>query len=88
MPYYLKPNLLLQAVADETVILDPESGSYYTLDDIGTRMIELLQETGSLDATVELMAKEYDATAATVQADLTELLEKMTQQGLTTSRQS
>ena len=88
MSYHLKPNLLLQAVADETVILDPDSGNYYTLDDVGTRMIELLQETGSLDATVELMAKEYDATAATVQADLTELLEKMAQQGLVMSRKS
>ena len=84
MPYRLKENLLLQAVANETVILDPDSGSYFTLDDVGTRMIELLQETGSLDAVVEQMQIEYDTSPATIRADLTELLEKMAEQGLTT----
>ena len=82
MNYILKENLLLQAVADETVILDPVSGNYYTLDVIGTRMIELLRDTDSLESTVDGIVAEYETSAANVRSDLTELLESMAEHGL------
>ncbi len=82
MSYEIKPHLLLQAVADETVILDPVTGNYYTLDDVGTRMVELLQENKAIDAVVERMVNEYESSAATVRNDLVELLEAMAELGL------
>ncbi len=82
MPYRLKENLLLQAVANETVILDPDSGSYFTLDDVGTRMIELLRESGSIEQTVKEMVKEYDASPDTIRGDLQTLLQGMSDAGL------
>jgi hypothetical protein len=82
MPYTIKTNLLLQAVADETVILDPITGNYYTLDAVGTRMVELLQETGSIDAVVAGVVAEYESVDTIVRSDLQELLEAMAEHGL------
>ncbi|MBA1331899.1 hypothetical protein QQ73_12455 [Candidatus Endoriftia persephone str. Guaymas] len=80
--YKIPENLLLQAVADEAVILDPVSGNYFTLDAVGTRMIELLRESGSVTTTVERMVEEYDVTTETVHGDLLKLLDEMEQNGL------
>ena len=42
--YQLKPDLLLQKVADEMVLLEPESGEYFTLNSVGADMLELMQQ--------------------------------------------
>ncbi len=81
LPYRLKPHLLLQRVAGETVILDPESGRYYTLDEVATRMIELFTSV-SLEETLSAMVEEYDTDIDTVRSDLEALLESMAGQGL------
>ena len=82
MTYRLKPDLLLQSVADEAVILDPASGRYYTLDDVGSRMIALLQEHGSIDPVVERIVREYRVEPDRARSDLQELLEQMAGEGL------
>ncbi len=82
MPYNIPERLLLQSVADEKVILDPDSGNYYTLDAIGSRMIDLFRESGSLEQTVERIVIEYQVQAETAHDDLIELLDHMAQHGL------
>ncbi|MBK9470002.1 MAG: PqqD family protein [Gammaproteobacteria bacterium] len=82
MPYHVPDRLLLQAVADEKVILDPDSGTYYTLDAVGSRMIDLLRETGSLEQAVAGIVEEYEVDELTALDHLTELLEQMAQHGL------
>jgi hypothetical protein len=83
MPYKIKTNLRLQAVADETVILDPETGNYYTLDRVGTRMVELLRDTQSFDEVVAGIVAEYESCdIIIVRHDLLELLEAMSEHGL------
>ena len=81
LPYRLKPHLLLQRVADETVVLDPDSGRYYTLDEVATRMIELFTSV-SLEEALATMVEEYDTDVDTVRADLEALLESMAGEGL------
>ncbi len=82
MEYRLKPGLLLQAVGDETVILDPESGNYFTLDEVGSRMIALYRECAQMETTVSRLLREYETDAATLRHDLEALLEEMERQGL------
>ncbi|MCB1841972.1 MAG: PqqD family protein [Halioglobus sp.] len=82
MPYHIPERLLLQSVADEKVILDPESGNYYTLDAVGSRMLDLLRSTNSIEQTVARVVAEFDVSAETAGEDLMELLEQMVQHGL------
>jgi hypothetical protein len=82
MSYTIPQRLLLQSVADEKVILDPDSGNYYTLDAIGARMIDLFRDSGSLEQTVARIVIEYEVQAETAHSDLIALLDQMVQQGL------
>lgn len=82
MPYIIPDRLLLQAVSDEKVILDPDSGNYYTLDVVGAKMIDLLCESGSIEKTISGIVAEYAVSEESAHTDLIELLEKMTEHGL------
>ena len=82
MRYDIPDRLLLQSVADEKVILDPDSGNYYTLDAVGSRMIDLLRESGSIEKTISGVVLEYAVSPQEAETDLIELLDKMAQHGL------
>ncbi|MEP4891556.1 MAG: PqqD family protein [Aliiglaciecola sp.] len=80
--YKLSDKALFQKVVDETVILDSISGQYYTLDPIGTEMIEALNTGKSVAQVVALIEENYDTTVDNIQADLSELIGKMSDKGL------
>lgn len=80
--FKLSDNALFQKVVDETVILDSVTGQYYTLDPIGTEMVEALNAGKTVSQVVALIEQDYDANAKNIQADLTELIDKMTGKGL------
>lgn len=66
----------------ETVILNLESGIYFGLDDIGTRMWTLLREHQRLHTVLDLMLAEYDVPEATLQAHLLRLAGELSTHGL------
>lgn len=74
--------VLLQHVADETVLLHLESGVYYGLEPVGTRMLDLSCELPDADAIVAELLAEYDATAEVLRRDLEGLLVDLADKGL------
>lgn len=80
--YQLAENVLFQKVAEETVILEPETGEYYTLNAIGTCMVEQLQQGYSKADVIKFVLKKYQATEAEVTQDIEELLAQMLKQKL------
>lgn len=82
MKYRIPETTLLQDVADEMVLLNPESGEYYTLDAVGARMITLLRDLDDEATVVEALVTEYEVDEARVTKDLRALLEQMAGQGL------
>ena len=80
--YQLAENVLFQRVADETVILEPETGEYYTLNAIGTFMVEQFQQKNTIEAVIALVLENYQAEEAEVTQDIEELLTNMLKQGL------
>ena len=80
--YRLNDKVLFQKVADETVILDPDSGQYFTLDTIGTAMLEKLQEGAKVGEVVTQIMASYDVQQAQLLDDLTELINTMQQKEL------
>ena len=69
--------LLAQRAADTVVLLDPESGEYYALGDIGARLWELCDGTRDLAAMVQILCAEYDGTPSVVEADVLEFFEDL-----------
>jgi hypothetical protein len=66
----------------ETVILNLESGTYFGLDPIGTRIWQLCQERGSLRSVLAAMLEEFDASADVIQSDILALVDELSAQGL------
>jgi coenzyme PQQ biosynthesis protein PqqD len=62
---------------DAVILLDPDSGHYYTLDDVGGRIWELCDGSRSVDEIADLLAAEYDAPAERIRADVIELLSEL-----------
>ncbi len=80
--YQLAENVLFQKVSEETVILEPETGQYYTLDEIGTFMVENIQQGKTITAVVTCVLENYQADEQEVSQDLNELIADMLKQGL------
>lgn len=61
----------------EAIILNLESGTYFGLDSVGTRIWLLLQEDGSLRRTFEILRQEYDVEQERLKADILRLVEEL-----------
>lgn len=66
----------------EAVILHLDSGTYFGLDGIGTRVWRSLEAHAPLDAVVEAVVDEYDVDRARARADITRLVGELVSRGL------
>ena len=75
---------LSQEVNGETVILDLNSESYFGLDEVGTRIWQLLNEHGDVEKTFHTMLNEFDVEAEQLELDLDQLINNLKEAGLVT----
>lgn len=80
----LSSDILFSEVDNETVLLNMRDGLYCGLDDIGTRIWQLLSEHGDVALTLERMLSEYDVDADTLKQDLADLIAELADVGLLT----
>jgi hypothetical protein len=78
------PDVLMQTVVGESVLLDLRSQKYFGLNEVGTRAWELLQETGDAGAVHARLQREYAVAADPLARDLDELFERLLRAGLVT----
>jgi hypothetical protein len=75
-------DVLVSQLDGESVLLKLQSECYFGLDEIGTRIWDLLLSSDSIQSAYEAILAEYDVDPAQFRADLTELLDSLVQQGL------
>jgi len=73
---------IAQEVNGETVILDLKSEQYFSLDTVGTRVWQLLQETTSLRQVFDQLITEYEVGPEQLEEDLVALIDSLVQEGL------
>ena len=78
----LSPDVIPQEVSGETVLLDLESENYFGLDEVGTRIWQLIQQTNDLQAIYQTLLTEYDVAEDRLQQDLGNLLGEISGLGL------
>jgi coenzyme PQQ biosynthesis protein PqqD len=61
----------------ELVLLDPDDGNYYTLNEVGARVWELCDGQRRVAEIAETLHQEFDAPADEIERDLAELLEEL-----------
>ena len=67
---------------DEVVILEPESGMYYGLDNVGAHVWSLIQEPKQVEAIRDAVLTEYEVTPEDFEHDLLSLLRDLLASGL------
>ena len=78
----LSPDVLSQEVSGETVLLDLESESYFGLDAVGTRIWQLIRDSGDLRTVYNTLLEEYEVDEPRLRADLEALITNACEQGL------
>ena len=73
----ISEDALFQELSGETVLLELSRGVYYGLDDVGTRIWQLLGEGRSLAETLAALVAEYDVTAEQGAEDLLALVREL-----------
>ncbi|MEA5471522.1 PqqD family protein [Spirulina sp. 06S082] len=78
----LSEDVLLQDLAGESVLLNLDSEEYFGLDEVGTRMISILNDAPSIQAAYQLLLAEYEVDGIELEQDLLELIEQLAEHGL------
>jgi hypothetical protein len=73
-PFRRAAHVVSAAEGDRTVLLDPAQGEYFGLDEVGTRIWELLPAHPTAAALADRLFDEYDAPRETLLADAARLL--------------
>ncbi len=73
----IEKDVLFREIGGEAVILNLQTGKYFGLDEVGTRMWQLLAERGAVEPVVQALVAEYAVTEAQLRQDLLALIEKL-----------
>jgi hypothetical protein len=76
------PKVLFRDLDGEAVLLESESGMYYGLNELGTRIWVLLQEHGQLEPAFRVLLDEYEVPAERLQRELQEFVQRLASRGL------
>ncbi len=76
------PAVVSTSIISETVVLDPVSDKYFSLEGVGPRIWELLQESTTLAALNETILKEYEVDEVTCERDVRALVGELVESGL------
>ena len=70
-------NATYQVVADEAILIRLDTGTYFSLNKIGTEFWNMLDGAQTIAGHAAALAKKYEVEEAMVTADLLELAAKM-----------
>ena len=76
------PDVISQEVSGETVLLDLQTENYFGLDEVGTRIWQLIKETDDLKAIFNTLLDEYEVSEDRLQNDMGVLLGEISELGL------
>lgn len=80
----LNPDVLLQELEEEAVLLNLTDEHYFGLDETGLRFWQLLAEHGNSDDVIKTLSGEYEASQETLHKDLGIFIIELEKAGLLT----
>jgi hypothetical protein len=86
--FAVHPFVIARELSGETVLLNLESGIYYGLDAVGTRVWQLLMQGRTIASVCETMIDEYDVAPDVLRGDVARLVGELRERGIVTPRQS
>ncbi len=74
--------LLAAAIGEELLMMSPAAGKYFNLNEVGTRIWELLAQPTTVEALVAALTGEYAVDADTAREHVLEFLAELRERGL------
>lgn len=81
-PYRLRPDVRYQPVGDEGVVVRQEAAEVLILNEVGTRILALLDQGLAPTEMIDRLAEEFDADQERLAADLDAFLADLSAAGL------
>lgn len=75
-------DLLSAALDDELLMMSIEKGSYYSLNSVGARIWELLENPMTFDELVARLLEEYDISVETCRLEVENFVHALRERGL------
>jgi GeoRSP system PqqD family protein len=69
-------------IGDEAVLLQVDTGVYFGLDTVGTRIWQLLSSATTADSIVETLLQEFDVERRVLEQDVAAFLSRLREKGL------
>ena len=77
MRYRAIPEALVATLSDGAVLLNLQTKRYFSLNETGTRIWELVQQTADEEAIVATLLREYEAEEPMVRTEVRRILEEL-----------
>jgi len=77
-----RPGVLSRELDGETILLDPDRGTYYALNEVGSRVWDLVAERPSVREILRHLEGEYAIDRASLARDVDRLLVRLADEGL------
>ncbi len=74
--------VLMRRVGDEHVLLNLDNETYYGLDPVGSRLIELVEKGATLEQIIDRLFAEFEVERGQLEADVRRLAAELTAAGL------
>lgn len=75
-------NVLVEDLDEESVLLNLDTLTYSSQDDVGTRMFNVLIESNSIEQAYQTLLSEYQVEPELLKKDLFNYIEQLVEQGL------
>jgi hypothetical protein len=85
-PLAVKDSVVARSLGEEMVLLNLESGLYYSLNSLGVFVWPYIQQGATADAVAEAIVSEYEVDRDVAAADLNAFLGQLAEWGLITTR--
>ena len=86
--FVVHPSVITRELSGESVLLNLESGVYYGLDVVATRVWQLLMQGRTIAGVCEAMVDEYDVALEVLRDDVTRLVGELRERGIVTPREA
>ena len=77
-----RDDVLAQAAGDTVILLTPDSGEYFTLNEVGGRIWELADGSRSVAEIAAVLVDEYEAPLEEIQQDVLDVLVELAEERL------
>ena len=75
-------DVIFKVLENEAVLLNLKTGTYFGLNETGTRIWKLIEEHGHLEIVRRHMLDEFDVSEETLEGDMQALLSELLERGL------